>query len=441
MSQPALQKANSTVSEREGVPVGRTSSHARVPGGALAVVFAGVAAALHLGKLPPAVAALQATLGVDLVEAGFLLSLVQVAGMCLGMVFGLVADAVGLRRSMLAGLAVVSGASVLGGWVGHAVDPGPGAIRWLLALRALEGVGFLLAVMPGPGLIRALSPPSTEKKALGLWGAYMPLGVALALLLGPALIAWGGWPGWWWLLSAVSAAAALWVLFAVPKDRRPAKAPAASSSSRWTAPLFDTVRASGPRTLAVAFGVYSAQWMAVIGFLPAIYADAGVPAAWNAALTALAAAMNIVGNVAGGRFLQHGVAPERLLRWGFGVMALGGVAAFAEIGLSGSAASLPPAWRYVAVCLFSLAGGMIPATLFMLSTRLAPGPSTISTTVGMMQQASSLGQFIAPPVVAWVAHRVGGWQWTWGVTLACSLAGLALAARVAPARSRTEAAG
>jgi MFS family permease len=413
------------------------SSRARIPGAALAVVLAGVAAALHLGKLPPAVPALQATLGIDLVEAGFLLSLVQVAGMCLGIVFGLMADAIGLRRSMLAGLAVVTVASVLGGLVGSTADAGPGAVRWLFVLRALEGLGFLLAVMPGPGLIRSLAPPSAEKKALGLWGAYMPLGVALALLLGPALIAWGGWPGWWWVLSLVSAAAALWVLLVVPADRRPPVAPGAPSSSRWSARLFDTARSSGPWTLASAFAVYSSQWMAVIGFLPAIYADAGVPAAWSAALTALAAAMNIVGNVSGGRFLQHGVAPERLLRWGFVAMALGSVAAFAQIGPAGSAASLPPALRYLAVCLFSLAGGMIPATLFMLSIRLAPSPSTVSTTVGMMQQASSLGQFIAPPVVAWIAHRAGGWQWTWVVTLACSMAGLALAARVAPARSRT----
>ena len=76
--------------------------------------------------------------------------------------------------------------------------------------------------------------------------------------------------------------------------------------------------------------------------------------------------MNIVGNVAGGRFLQHGVAPERLLRWGFASMALGSVAAFAQVGQAADAASLPPALRYVAVCMFSLGGGMVPATLFML---------------------------------------------------------------------------
>ena len=60
------------------------SSTVRVPPAALVVVAAGVAASLHVGKLPPAVPALQAQLQVSLLEAGFLLSLVQVAGMLLG---------------------------------------------------------------------------------------------------------------------------------------------------------------------------------------------------------------------------------------------------------------------------------------------------------------------------------------------------------------------
>jgi cyanate permease len=306
----------------------------------------------------------------------------------------------------------------------------------LFALRGLEGFGFLLAAMPGPGLIRALVPARAEKAAMGLWGAYMPLGVALALLAGPVLISWVGWQGWWWALSAISAAAAMWVALAVPGDgsRRSA---AGVSAEAWGARLRVTASAGGPWTLALAFAVYSSQWMAVIGFLPAIYVEAGVPAAWTAALTALAAAMNIVGNVTGGRLLQRGAAPDRLMRWGFVVMALGSVAAFAQIGDSRDALGLPPALRYLAVCMFSLGGGVVPATLFMLGVRLAPGPSTVSTTIGMMQQASSFGQFIAPPVVAWIAHRAGGWQWTWVVTLACSLAGIAFAARLSPAAPRT----
>jgi len=399
---------------------------ARVPAAAFAVLLGGVSAALHLGKLPPAVPALQASLGIGLVEAGFLLSLVQVASMTLGLVAGLAADTIGLRRSMLTGLLVLTAASLLGGAIGAGLFGDAHAVRWLLVLRAVEGIGFLLAVMPGPGLIRALTPPGADKAALGLWGAYMPLGVALALLLGPALIAWGGWADWWWALSGVSAAAALWLWSAVPADRSRPRA-AGGMAEGWLSRLRATVGARAPWLVALTFAVYSAQWMAVIGFLPAIYAGAGVPAGWNAVLTALAAAMNIVGNIAGGRWLQRGVAPERLLQLGFLTMALGGLAAFAQMGQGAAALGLPPALRYIAVCAFSLGGGMVPATLFLLGVRLAPGPTTVSTTVGLMQQASSLGQFLAPPAVAWVANRVGGWHWTWTATLACSLAGMAVA--------------
>ena len=52
---------------------------------ATVVVAVGVACALHIGKLPVAIPPLQAALGLSLVQAGFLLSLVQLAGMSLGL--------------------------------------------------------------------------------------------------------------------------------------------------------------------------------------------------------------------------------------------------------------------------------------------------------------------------------------------------------------------
>ena len=105
-------------------------------------------------------------------------------------------------------------------------------------------------------------------------------------------------------------------------------------------------------------------------------------------------------------------------------MALAAVAAFA----GGPGEGLAPALRYVAVLLFSGIGGLIPATLFTLAVRLAPGERTLSTTVGWVQQWSSLGQFVGPPAVAWLASRVGGWQLTWLASGACCAAGLALTA-------------
>src|SRR6186713_1873147 len=102
---------------------------------ALLVILAGVVAALHIGKLPPAIPVLRDALGLTLVQAGFLLSLVQLAGMAVGVVFGAVADGLGSRRSMTLGLVLLAIASALGGFAS-----GP---SMLMLLRAAEGFGFL----------------------------------------------------------------------------------------------------------------------------------------------------------------------------------------------------------------------------------------------------------------------------------------------------------
>jgi cyanate permease len=255
---------------------------------------------------------------------------------------------------------------------------------------------------------------------LGLWGAYMPLGVALALAGGPPFIAAAGWPGWWWLLGAVSLAMAVWLWAAVVSDP---PAVAAAAPSQWVQRLRKTLLSPGPWLVALAFAMYSGQWLAVIGFLPSIYAQAGVGAVMGGLLTALVAAVNMMGNIASGRFLQRGWPPQRLLYAGFAAMGIGAAIAFA------SALQAGPAWRYGAIVLFSMVGGMVPGTLFSLSVRLAPDSTGVATTVGWVQQCSSIGQFAGPPLVAWVASAAGGWQWTWVATGACCVVGIFLAWR------------
>lgn len=382
-------------------------------GVATLVVLTGISSALHVGKVPAAIPFLQQSLGLTLLQAGFLLSVVQLAGMLLGLAVGLMADRLGARRVMLIGLVVLALGSAAG-----ALAPGVG---FLLASRVVEGGGFLLAVLPAPALLRqAVKEPALLSRSLGWWGAYMPVGTATALLLGVPLMGWVGWRGAWGLLAVLSLLAALALARGVPDPRGAGLA--AGDRQALLPRLSRTLSAPGPWLVALAFLMYSGQWLAVVGFLPTIYSQAGYTGALVGGLSALAAGINMTGNIGAGRALARRVPPGALLATGYLAMAGGATLAFAAQGF--------PLAQYLGVLVFSALGGLIPGTLFGMAVALAPDEGTVSTTVGWMQQLSSLGQFVGPPLVAWVAVLMGGWQSTWWVTGACSLVGLLLAWRL-----------
>ena len=78
------------------------------------IIAAGCVAALQVGKLPPALPTLQAQLELSLLQAGFLLSVVQGSGMVLGLMLGQWIDGYGLRRSMFSGLLFLAVGSTMG---------------------------------------------------------------------------------------------------------------------------------------------------------------------------------------------------------------------------------------------------------------------------------------------------------------------------------------
>lgn len=385
-----------------------------MPAPAVVVLATGVGLALHVGKLPPAVPALTQEWGLTLVQAGFLLSLVQFAGMVAGLAIGVSADGIGLRRSMLTGLAILTTASVLGGFAtSYAV---------LLALRALEGVGLLMAAVPAPGLLRRVVPGHQVTRVLGVWGAYIPFGTGLAFLVGPWIIQHGTWALWWWLLAGLTAAALVAVWFVVPPD--PPRATGAVAAARAGHGAGDRVRRTvgsvGPWMAALAFGVYAAQWMAVIGFLPTLYMQAGWTGAAGAVLTSVVPWVNVIGNVLAGVLLHHGWRLVSVLGMGFAGQAIGALLAFASVTESA------PVARFAGAVVFSMVGGLVPGALFAAAPLFAPDEGTISTTIGLVQQLSSTGQVIGPPVVAALASAVGGFHLTWVACLACAAAGAAL---------------
>ncbi|MSQ57699.1 MAG: MFS transporter [Limnohabitans sp.] len=391
------------------------TQHQRLIDPSWVVIVAGICAALHVGKLPPALPVLQMQMGITLLQAGFLLSLVQMSGMALGLVVGLSADSFGLKKTMMLGLSLLVSASFVGAGM---VD-----VTSLLVLRAIEGFGFLCVVMSGPALIRATVEPQHLAARMSWWGTYMPLGSALALLAGPFVIGAMGWPLWWCLLALITWFALVLVWWCVPSDSAQLKP---TVQSRWQQRLSLTLHTPGVWYVSWCFAVYSSQWMAVVGFLPMMYSQTGMHPALNGVLTAIVALVNASGNIASGQLLQRGWHPRQLIAIGFTCMALGAMMAFVVIDGVG----LPFALRFVGLVMFSSVGGLIPGTLFSTAVKLAPSDQTVSTTVGWMQQWSAMGQFVGPPLVVWVAASIGGWQWTWCVTVGFSCIGAIMAFKI-----------
>jgi len=368
------------------------------------VVLAGVCAALHVWKLPPALTLIRDELGMTLVASGFLLSLVQLAGMTLGLLAGVTAEKIGLRHAVVTGLLLLatgSAASVI-----HA------SVTSLLAWRALEGLGFLLVVLSGPALIRRLTPPAMLSRLMGVWGCYIPVGSIIILLLGSWMLGLANWRVLWLLLALITLGMA--VIAWRGLDSEAGIEATASASSRHLIAM--TLGSANIWLIACMFAFYAGQWIAVIGFLPTIYTEAGISGIQAGLLTAIVAGSNAIGCFYAGRLLHKGFTPAQLSITGYAAMALASLAAFA----------LPaPIWlQFVLVLAFSTLGGLVPTTLFYLIVKLSPTPQATSTCAGWMQQISAVGQFSGPPLLAWVATRAQGWHSTWIVTVSASALGI-----------------
>ncbi|MGA1067861.1 MAG: CynX/NimT family MFS transporter [Burkholderiaceae bacterium] len=369
------------------------------------VVAAGIVAAMHVGKVAPAIPVLQTQLGLTLVQAGWLLSLSQMAGMLTAVLIGMVADGIGLRRSLLTGLTLLGSLSLLTGLATSASQ--------LLMMRAIEGAAILMVIVPGPALLRTLVDPARLSSAMGFWGTFMPTGTAAALLLGPPLMAHAGWAMWWTALGGLALLMAAIFAWGVPR--------VASRAFQLDSRRLITVwRTPQVWRVALAFGCYSGQWLVVIGFLPTLLQSGGASAAAAGSMAAIASAANIAGNLVGGRLLQRGVPSQKVLTIGFAAMAIGAFVVFA------TPPTTPVAIKLAAVLVFSGVGGMIPGSLFSLAVKAAPSDDTASTALGWTTQMSMLGQFCMPPVVAALATAQGGWGLSWLVTGGLCLLGVLL---------------
>src|SRR6516164_7029565 len=97
----------------------------------------------------------------------------------------------GRRRLFVAGLALFTAGSAAA-----ALAPG---IGWLIAARAVQGVGAAVLMPLTLTLLSAAVPPARRGLALGVWGAVGGLAIAMGPLVGGAVVEGASWQWIFWL--------------------------------------------------------------------------------------------------------------------------------------------------------------------------------------------------------------------------------------------------
>ncbi len=380
-------------------------------------VLGGVIAALHIGKLPPALPLMRAELGFGLVAGGFVVSLFNVLTMTTGVLVGGIAEQVGRIRTVIAGLCCLAAGGVLGAL---AQD-----LTTLMASRLIEGVGFLSLAVSMPAVILAATADRDQGLALGLWSVFTPLGMSLAMLAAPSALSAAGWRGLWWAIVPLCALAGIALLRRMRRLALPGAARAG-----FLRLVIEAVRAPGLLLIGLIFCLYAFQWMALMVWLPTFQTESLQLGLDRAALvTALVVLMNVPGCLWGGWLLRRGRSARALLMLGSAIMGLCALAIFLPV--------LPGPARILASLAFSFFGGLVPPSLFNSVPRFAPGPLHISAGNGLLMQGSALGQFAGAPLVA-LSVDLGGGDWRFAalpMLAACALAiaAAALMRRVAAA--------
>ncbi|WP_246857318.1 CynX/NimT family MFS transporter [Pseudarthrobacter sp. NIBRBAC000502770] len=379
----------------------------------LAVLAAGIAAAMHIWKLPAALAGIQADLGTSLIQAGLLLGIIQLASVVGGLATAVGGEMAGLRRLLILGLVLLSGASAVG-----AAAP---STEWLMATRTLEGVGFLLAVVVAPALIRKVAPPQRLNIALASWATFQGTATLIGLSAGAMFLQAAGWRQWWLIMAALTLLPVPLLLRRVPKDAAPAEAGLRPALRR----VGRTVATRRPWIIGVVFACYTAQWMAVLGFLPSIYRSAGLDGPWPGLLSALVGGVNAIGALSAGPLIQRGISERSIIFWTFLSMSAASVATFAvNWDRFGNGIFI----QVVLIAAFSAVGGLIPAAVTSYSVRIAPADGSVTAVLGLTQQIFNVGNFAGPMLFALLATTTRGWGTTWWLTCALSCLGMGLLA-------------
>ncbi|MES9858834.1 MAG: MFS transporter [Sedimenticola sp.] len=386
------------------------------------VTLAGVVAAMQLGKVPPAIPALSADLGVGMVTAGWVVSVFSLMAATLAIAVGIFADRMAIAKVIAAGITLLLLGAIAGGYAQGGLS--------LIAARALAGLGLVSIAVAAPRMIVGATHPRDHGLALGFWSIYMPAGIALGMLLTPLLLTMFDWRGVWFANGLLLLA--FLTLFLLAIRSLALNDPPPKRGGGWNNLLHDLRKVThvpGPWLLAAIFACYTIPYFAMMTWFPLFLIETqGKDVTTAAAFGALVVAANIIGNLGGAWLLHRGGRRWWLQLIAFVVMGFCAVGIFSPL--------LGAEWKIPLAFLFSTVGGLLPAAILAASAVHSPALGQVATVNGVIVQGANCGSLSGPPLMAAVVAVSGGWLGAWWLTLVCVGVGILLVLKLRAVEAR-----
>ena len=353
---------------------------------------AGIVAATHIGKLPPALPEIRLALDAGLVTGGWIASMISCTGFALGLVAGSLADRLGQRQVLIFGLLAMTAGSLLGAFAQSG--------EVMLLSRFIEGVGYTSVTITGAGMITHVTAAGDRKWALGIWSSYVPVGFSVMLIAGALVLEAWGWRTLWLISSGITVVWAGIVWKATLGWQRQ------SGNVAMTSMLNNVTRClASPGALLAAgcFALYASQHISMMAWLPSYMREVyGFSTLVAAVVPAVVLMFNAIGNWVSAWAMGRGVSIWSLLAVGAIGMGLSQIGIFS--------AFLPDTARLGFAVLFGIFGGMVPAAALGSVAIYTPSPSQIGTMNGLMVMGTSTGMLFGPPAVAAMRAVMGNWN-------------------------------
>jgi MFS family permease len=354
----------------------------------LAVVyFASIVAPFIQFKIPPIMPFLMKEFGINLTQAGMLMSVVALLGLLLALPTSILLHRFGAKITLMVSLGLMA--------LGAGFGAFSSSFHALLMSRVIEGIGIGLMGITAPATIAMWFPQERQGTPMGIWATWVPVGSVLIYNIAPTMVVSLGWQSIWWL--GVGLAVAMMVLCSWFIRRPPAQGHMDRQSE--TAPLMRHALANwNIWLLALEFACMNFAMMGLATYYPTYLNEVrGYPLGQAAFIASLGTFVILFSAPAAGLLSDH-ISSRRLV---LALPFLGAAVLFLfPFRLTG--------WQIILfMILQGLIIGAIPTATFAAAPEVMKRPEWAGIGLAIVLIGQSLGQLLGPIFFGGIVQGAG----------------------------------